>query len=212
MSLTSDPQIILTQVAQAWRGTAARPASPAIVQALLQAEQVCRQQRRRYPLADLLGQWQLAFVVGKGAKLKAGLPMVSDRPKAIGRGFSIPQWTGAQISFSPVPEASEAASEFAEPRAVIGNQVQVGLVKLSLTGPARYPGQRNLLGFDFTQLAVSILGQSVYQGAMPGPQRDPAKFETSPIGRLPFFAFFSITPDYIAARGRGGGLAMWVKR
>jgi hypothetical protein len=95
---------------------------------------------------------------------------------------------------------------------VIGNQVQVGLVKLSLTGPARYPGKKNLLGFDFTQLQVSILGQSVYQDAMPGRQRSDAQFERMPIGRLPFFAFFSITPDYIAARGRGGGLAMWVKR
>jgi hypothetical protein len=198
----ADCQALLTQVAQAWRGEASRPASPATVQALLQAEQATRQQRRQYALADLMGQWQLAFVAGKGAKLQGEV--------AIGRGFSIPQWTGAQISFRPAPEAT-AATQTGESHAIIGNQVQVGLVKLSLTGPARYPGKKNLLGFDFSQLQVTILGQSVYQGAMPGSSRDPEKFATTPIGRLPFFAFFSITPDYIAARGRGGGLAMWVK-
>lgn len=207
--MTSDPTIsaafptLLTQVAQAYRGTASRPASPAIVQALLQAEQAARQQRQLYPLENLWGEWQLAFVAGKGAKLQGAA--------AVGSGFSIPQWTGAQISFQPV-EATALPSESTAARAVIGNQVQVGLVKLSLTGPARYPGKKNLLGFDFTQLQVSILGQSVYQGAMPGRQRSDAQFERMPIGRLPFFAFFSITPDYIAARGRGGGLAMWVKR
>ena len=32
-----------------------------------------------------------------------------------------------------------------------------------------------------------------------------------PIAKLPFFAFFLITENLIAARGRGGGLALWIK-
>jgi len=36
-------------------------------------------------------------------------------------------------------------------------------------------------------------------------------FYDQPIAKLPFFAFFLVTEDFIAARGRGGGLALWVK-
>ncbi len=36
-------------------------------------------------------------------------------------------------------------------------------------------------------------------------------FYNQPIAKLPFFAFFLVTENFIAARGRGGGLAIWVK-
>ncbi|MEY3298237.1 MAG: hypothetical protein RLZZ597_1497, partial [Cyanobacteriota bacterium] len=36
-------------------------------------------------------------------------------------------------------------------------------------------------------------------------------FPSTPIAKLPFFAFFAATDQYLAARGRGGGLALWVK-
>jgi predicted nuclease of predicted toxin-antitoxin system len=37
------------------------------------------------------------------------------------------------------------------------------------------------------------------------------KFMAISIGNLPFFTFFAVADQYIAARGRGGGLAIWVK-
>ncbi|BAY27539.1 hypothetical protein NIES2100_73640 [Calothrix sp. NIES-2100] len=36
-------------------------------------------------------------------------------------------------------------------------------------------------------------------------------FYNQPIAKLPFFAFFVITKDFIAARGRGSGLALWIR-
>ena len=35
-------------------------------------------------------------------------------------------------------------------------------------------------------------------------------FNEQPIAKLAFFAFFLVTEDMIAARGRGGGLALWI--
>jgi len=37
-------------------------------------------------------------------------------------------------------------------------------------------------------------------------------FYDQPIAKLPFFAFFLVTEDFIAARGRGGGLALGLRR
>jgi hypothetical protein len=36
-------------------------------------------------------------------------------------------------------------------------------------------------------------------------------FEDLSTAQLPFFAFFLVTDDLIAARGRGGGLALWFR-
>ncbi|MBE9256152.1 hypothetical protein IQ228_01760, partial [Dolichospermum sp. LEGE 00246] len=36
-------------------------------------------------------------------------------------------------------------------------------------------------------------------------------FNEQPIAKLAFFAFFLVTEDMIAARGRGGGLALWIR-
>ena len=36
-------------------------------------------------------------------------------------------------------------------------------------------------------------------------------FYEKPIAKLPFFVFFLVTENMIAARGKGGGLALWVK-
>ena len=55
------------------------------------------------------------------------------------------------------------------------------------------------------------LGQRVYEGAVPS-SRTSQNFQDIGIGRLPFFAFFAVTDSFLAARGRGGGLAMWLKQ
>ncbi|MBC7969071.1 MAG: hypothetical protein H7Z11_02865, partial [Verrucomicrobia bacterium] len=92
----------------------------------------------------------------------------------------------------------------------IGNQVAVGPVLLRFTGPAHYLGRKNLLAFDFTHLQLGVISKTVYSGTVPG-RKTRQDFYSQTVGTLPFFAFFLVTPDFIAARGRGGGLALWVK-
>jgi hypothetical protein len=46
---------------------------------------------------------------------------------------------------------------------------------------------------------------------MHGTSSNAQQFYQDSIKKQAFFAFFVITPDLIAARGRGGGLALWTK-
>ncbi|MBD2018622.1 hypothetical protein H6F43_00290 [Leptolyngbya sp. FACHB-36] len=185
------PPYIATLQAATLRG-AARPRADAVVNALLQAEKTAKQEHLVYPIAPLLGQWQLCFVTGTRKVRRGGV--------ALGRGFYVPRLAPAQISFETSTEAM-----------AIGNQVQFGPVRLQLTGPARYVGKKNLVAFDFNQWRLNLFGRSFFSGAMRGGKVQAEKFEQQSIAQLPFFSFFLITEDFIAARGRGGGLALWVR-
>lgn len=196
---SSDFLATLTQVATTFPGKIHRPTAQAVVIALLEAEQAAKQQRLSYPLQSLLGKWRLCFTAPRHAHFKEST--------AIGKGFYLPQIAPAQISFSAAEPGQEANSG----NLAIGNQVQVGFCLLRLTGPARYSGKKNLLAFDFTQRQLSLLGQTIYQGGFRGGKAKAKVFDHQPIAKLPFFAFFLMTESLIAARGRGGGLALWVR-
>jgi hypothetical protein len=93
----------------------------------------------------------------------------------------------------------------------IGNSLQCGSLLFKLTGPARYLGKKNLLAFDFTQMQLRLFGRAVYSGKFRSRKANATDFSAQSITTLPFFAFFLITEDLIAARRRGGGLALWAK-
>lgn len=191
-----DAQTLVSQAAHAFTHAAAqRPDGRALTAALLTLEKTTKQTRHALPVEALLGTWQLCFTAGKKAKYQAGQP--------IGSGFYIPQWAIARITF--------AAHDAHESPLRITNQLQIGPLKIQFTGPARYPGQKNLLAFDFTHLEVACFGVAIYQGAVGRKKRAGQAFAEMKIAQLPFFAFFAATEDYVAARGRGGGLAVWVK-
>jgi hypothetical protein len=170
-----------------------RPKPNQVVEALLQAEKAAKQQRLTYPLKPLLGQWRLCFTTGTRKLRKRG-------GIALGKGFYLPQFLPAGIGFSPVAEQDN--------RATINNQIQVGGLQLKFTGLAKYLGKKNLLAFDFSQIQISVGKYAIYTGQLGGGKTD---FEERAIAKLPFFAFFLVTENFIAARGRGGGLALWVR-
>lgn len=183
----------LTAAATDWQ-TRSRPAAAIVVPALLQAEKIARQQRQIIPAAALMGPWRLCFVTGTRKRPGGGIQL--------GKGFYIPAIGSAQLSFCPTTtESAELA---------IANQVQLGYLRLKLTGPTRYLSQKHLLAFDFTQIQVNLGSWLVYQGNLRGGKAQTESFEQQAIAKLPFFAFFLVTDQFIAARGRGGGLALWV--
>lgn len=165
-----------------------RPSASAVVLALLQAEKAAKQQRIVYPLESLLGTWQLRFTAPR-THFQNG--------KALGKGLYIPQIAPAQISF------------FNQDKLSISNQIQLGFLLFKLIGSAKYLGKKNLLAFDFTQMQISLFGRIIYNGNRT--KSNTINFAEQPIAKLPFFAFFLVTEDFIAARGRGGGIAIWVK-
>ncbi|MDX2243052.1 MAG: hypothetical protein NW224_20420 [Leptolyngbyaceae cyanobacterium bins.302] len=176
-------------------GDRPRPSTQAVVDALLQAEKAARQQHITYPFAALIGQWRLYFTAPRSAHQKSGVSQ--------GRGWYVPQFALAQISF--LAEEGEVGA------GTIGNQIEFGSILFKLQGPLKYPGKKNLLGFDFTQAEFSILGKTLYRGKFQTGKTRQQNFEQSPVSKLPFFAFFLVTENFIAARGRGGGLAIWVR-
>ncbi len=175
-----------------------RPAAKAMVQALVQAEKAAKQQRLAYSLEALAGTWKLCFSTSRSAHEKAGV--------VVGRGFYMPWFTPAYISFAP--QASEPGEVM---KGEIGNQIQMGPLLLKLTGLFQYLTKKNLLAFEFAHMQISIAGKPIYSGDFRGGKALAETFYSLAIAKLPFFAFFLVTDDLIAARGRGGGLAMWVR-
>lgn len=185
---------VLQQTAAAYRtGDRSRPDPAIVVAALLQAEKTAKQTRLIYPSESLLGQWRLCFTTGtRKLRRKGGI--------ALGKGFYLPRFSPAYIGFDQASASPLAAS----------NQVQLGGLKLKFTGPAKYLGKKNLLAFDFTQVQLLAGDRSLFSIGFRGGEAKAAAFEELSIAQLPFFAFFLVTDEFIAARGRGGGLALWI--
>jgi hypothetical protein len=167
-----------------------------IVEALLTLEKDAKQQRSRIEVASLIGDWRLAFAT-------SGKIRPSDRRRS---GFYWPKITPARISFHPNPESENPHSS----PLWIQNQIRLGQLELTLSGFARYLEPKNLLAFDFTQLQVQIFSKTLYQGKFPS-QTTAENFAEQPIGKVAFFSFFAVRDRWIAARGKGGGLALWVR-
>ena len=188
---TSDFTTILNQAAQG----VDRPTKEVMVNALQSAEIFSRQSKLAIPFEALLGEWRLCFATGaKKDQQRGGIKL--------GNGFYFPKITPASIAFTQDIESSTGT---------IKNKLIVAAVQFEFTGPCRYPGKKNLLAFDFIQLQMKILGATVYQGKIRSGKRGGKDFEQLSIANLPFFAFFWASEHGIAARGRGGGLALWIR-
>jgi hypothetical protein len=189
---TTDFATILNQAATSLD----RPTRAEMVTALQAAETTARREKLAIPFASLLGEWRLCFATGASKPKKGG-------SIKLGRGYYLPKFTPASITFTRDHDLSITG--------MVTNQLLVGTVKFKFTGPCRYPGKKNLLAFDFTEIQFRILGATIYQGQIRSGKRAGLKFETLSIADLPFFAFFWASETGIAARGRGGGLALWVR-
>ncbi len=187
----------LAQAALSFRdNSTTRPKADAVVKALLQAEKTAKQQKLTYPFASLSGNWRLCFATGTRKVRKRGGII-------LGKGFYMPKFVPAYISFSTLDTSTNQGE--------ISNQIKLGEFNLKLSGLTQYISKKNLLAFDFHHMQISLFNYKLYDGNMPGSQTNTSNFYDQKIAKLPFFAFFVITENFIAARGRGGGLALWVK-
>ena len=176
-----------------------KPSSNAVVAALLAAEKSAKKTKTRYSFKQLIGNWQLCFITGtKKTPKKAGI--------VLGAGRYIPQWI-AKISIAYSAESVAEGTENSEVGRV-ENSVKVGAMELTLSGPTKFL-PNNILAFDFTIITVKLLGKTVYQGYIRGGESREAEFLSLSVGKQAFFAYFLIEDGIIAARGRGGGLALW---
>jgi hypothetical protein len=80
------------------------------------------------------------------------------------------------------------------------NSVRLGALELRFRGPGQLVGSRPLLQFRFETLELTLAGRRLLRRALPAPRPQ----------RMPFFALIARAPEgWLAARGRGGGLALW---
>lgn len=207
MTSTTKPDLaIISEAVAAYRGEGGKlPKAALLVDALLQAEKAAKQQRLVYDFESLLGKWRLCFATGtRKVRQRGGI--------VLGKGIYLPKFAKVNISFGADLGDNSGRGE-------IGNQVQIGSLSLQLTGPAKYLGKKNLLAFDFTQMQISLFGRGVYNKPIRSGKVQSEDFYNQPIAKQAFFAFFMITEDAIAeggsstiaARGRGGGLALWIR-
>ncbi|MBE9157248.1 hypothetical protein IQ265_10495 [Nodosilinea sp. LEGE 06152] len=165
-----------------------------VTAALLKVERQTKQQRQQLSSEALLGTWRLRFTAPKKPAYRAGQPT--------GSGFYVPGLAIATIGFSRGDGDGLA----------IQNQLQVGPIRLRFTGPAKFLPKKNLLAFDFVRLQVLVGGLSLIDLPLRSKAAKTGDFADTSVAKLPFFAFFAAQKGYVAARGRSGGLALWVKQ
>ncbi len=130
---------------------------------------------------DLLGCWHLETVWSKGEE--------KDNP------FS--SWMLRSLN---ARLEIEAALEDNSRDLRLFNAVNLGPLELKFQGPGLLKGKRPLLIFHFNSLTLRMGGIVLLKKALPTPDDK----------RTPFFALIERHPDgWMAARGRGGGLALW---
>ena len=122
-----------------------------------------------------------------------------------GRYFPITAVQSWELPTSP----SDIRSASAALDGQIVNGVYGGyLFALQFSGPCRLTGKR--LEFDFTQLAVKVLGGTARFKLKPEGFKLPQR-GTREAGKLPFFLFAQADENTVVARGRSGGLAVWAR-
>lgn len=198
--------LLLEKVAQfVLTGQGEKPDSPVVAESLIRCEHQAKKTKESHSFESFVGNWRLCWVSGTHKiRKKAGVFM--------GSGFYIPRLLNLQIVYSRYPHPLLAIEPPPEIDAgIIQNCVHFNGLNLTLTGPAKFLEKKNILAFDFTHLTAKIFGLNLYEGKMPGTPSNDQQFYQDPVSKQAFFAFFVITPNLIAARGRGGGVALWTK-
>ncbi|AFZ37807.1 hypothetical protein Sta7437_4338 [Stanieria cyanosphaera PCC 7437] len=184
---------LLEQVANSFLTSSNLPDSDTVVEALLQAEKEARQRKSSASFEQLIGTWRLCFITGtKKTRQKAGI--------VLGAGKYIPKFIKITLTYFLDQEQGR-----------VNNCVEVGGLTLSLTGPIKFLIKKNILAFDFTQMIVKLFNFKIYQGYIRSGKSKEEKFYQEKINQQAFFAYFLIQDRLIAARGRGGGLALWTR-
>ena len=172
------------------------PESQAVVEALIAAEKTAKQTKVNYSYSQLIGNWRLGFITGtKKTRKRAGV--------VLGAGRFLSKLVKIQLSYSQ-SESQDSGN--------VENSVQFGLLNIVLTGPVKFWNNKNILAFDFTKMRLSLSALKLYQGYIRGGKDREDSFYQQTLKQQAFFTYFLIEDNYIAARGKGGGLALWTKQ
>ena len=133
---------------------------------------------------ELLGIWKFQYVWGKESDEIKNIPS------------SILQVLSARLELKRKNKEDQRNFE-------IKNSINLGLLTIIFIGSAELKGLRPLLTFYFQELKISISNVQVFNKELKKPEDK----------KMPFFSLVGISTkdNWLCARGRGGGLAIWVK-
>lgn len=172
------------------------PNSTELVEVLLGVEKLAKKEKNNYSFSDLIGCWNLRFITGtKKSRQKASI--------ALGAGRYIPRFIQIKIIYEKNSTSINTGR--------VTNSVRFALLNLSLSGPVKFLSEKNILAFDFTSLTVKIFGWKIYDGYFSNGEARDKEFYQKKLANQAFFSYFLIEENAIAARGKGGGLALWGK-
>lgn len=201
------------------------PAAPEVVAALLAAEKQSKRDKQRYTYEQLIGTWRLGFVSGTQTKR---LRPEAKPMKTVGKGRFLPRFVTIEIAYEATDPfstgqlsaadsttSSESVSEVVSASAgefgSVQNSVTLGALNLQLQGPTRFWPKTNSLAFDFTEIQVKLGPLRLYNRGVRGGASKNQEFSSQTLKDQAFFTYFMVEPEYIAARGKGGGLALWTR-
>jgi hypothetical protein len=149
---------------------------------LLALERQCRRSGSGITMASLIGTWRL-----RATWSRDGTPAPA-ASAALLRGLS------ACLILSG--EETDGALR-------IANQVNIGSLRLRFDGEAELTGRRPLLMFSFRSVRLSLGKLTLFERDLPQPDAR----------RMPYFALIGLDREQgrLSARGRGGGLALWMR-
>ena len=132
---------------------------------------------------ELLGVWKFQYVWGKE------LDEINNIPS------SILQVLSARLELKRKAKEDQLNFE-------IKNSINFGILNIVFTGSAELMGMRPLLTFYFEEFKISIGNFPIFYKRLKKPENK----------KMPFFSLIGICTKnkWMCARGRGGGLAIWV--
>lgn len=171
------------------------PEPARVVKALLQMEKNAKKERTTPTYSELIGCWNLRFITGtKKTRKRAGV--------VLGAGKYIPRFIKIQIAYKCDRQSNGSLGR-------VKNSVKLAFIELSLSGPTKMLPYKSILAFDFTAIKIVAFGFKLYDGYFKNGAEREARFDRQTIKEQAFFNYFYVSEDFIAARGKGGGLALW---
>ena len=105
--------------------------------------------------------------------------------------------------FKALLELKKPISEKANQNYEIKNSINFGVFSIVFYGYALLKGTRPLLLFHFENLKINLGNLTLINKKLKKPEEN----------KMPFFSLIAISKEHnwMCARGRGGGLAIWIK-
>ena len=100
-------------------------------------------------------------------------------------------------------ELKKDTQNLEEEKFTIANAIKFGILTLRFSGFAYLERKQPLLPFYFDCIQIDLASFTILKRPLPKPEQK----------KIPFFALIAIGSDgkWLSARGKGGGLALWVK-